>query len=131
MPDDAPDPASRASARLALFQGAFYLVSGVWPLVHLGSFERITGPKTDGWLVKTVGVLVNVIGAVLLVAGRRGQPSGELCAIAAGSATGLAGIDTYYVSRGRISRIYLLDAAAELLLVACWLRLRPPTTTMR
>jgi hypothetical protein len=43
----------------------FYLVSGLWPLVHLQSFLTVTGPKTDLWLVKTLGVLISVIGAVL------------------------------------------------------------------
>ena len=28
-------------------QGSYYLVTGLWPLVHLASFEAITGPKVD------------------------------------------------------------------------------------
>jgi len=95
-----------------------YLATGLWPLLHMRSFEAVTGPKTDRWLVKTVGVLVSVIGAVLLIGRRR--PGGELAMLAAGSAAGLAGIDLIYALRGRISKIYLLDAATELLLVGGW-----------
>lgn len=40
--------------------------------------------------------------------------------VAAGSAAALAIVDVTYVVRGRISRIYLLDAAAELALVVGW-----------
>jgi hypothetical protein len=36
------------------------------------------------------------------------------------SAAGLALVDVYFVVRGRISAIYLLDAAAETALVAAW-----------
>jgi hypothetical protein len=112
----------RRRVRLALGQGTFYLMTGVWPLVSLPTFERVTGPKTDRWLVKTVGVLVTVIGAVLLVAGRRRQVSDEVVLLAVGSAAGLASIDTIYRLRGRIATVYLLDAIAELMLIAGWLR---------
>jgi hypothetical protein len=33
------------------------------------SFLAVTGPKTDLWLVKSVGILIAVIGAALVVAG--------------------------------------------------------------
>jgi hypothetical protein len=26
---------------------AYYIVSGVWPLAHMRSFEAVTGPKND------------------------------------------------------------------------------------
>jgi len=29
---------------------------GVWPLVSLRTFEGVTRPKVDSWLVKSVGV---------------------------------------------------------------------------
>ena len=105
---------------LSLAQGAYYVITGVWPLVSIGTFQKVTGPKTDLWLVKTVGVVVGVIGGVLAVAGLRRQTAPEIPLLAAGSAAGLAGIDIVYVAKKRISRIYLLDAAAELLLIAGW-----------
>ena len=105
---------------LSLAQGAYYVITGVWPLVSIGTFQKVTGPKTDLWLVKTVGVVVGVIGGVLAVAGLRRQTAPEIPLLAVGSAAGLAGIDIVYVAKKRISRIYLLDAAAELLLIAGW-----------
>ena len=114
--------ADRRRVKLALGQGAFYLMTGVWPLVSLRTFERVTGPKTDRWLVKTVGVLVTVIGMVLLVAGRRRRVSDEVVQLAVGSAAGLASIDTIYRLRGRIATVYLLDALVELVLIGGWLR---------
>jgi 8-oxo-dGTP pyrophosphatase MutT (NUDIX family) len=53
----------------------FYLLTGIWPLLHIQSFQSVTGPKTDLWLVKTAGVLITVIGAVLMMAGCGGKPA--------------------------------------------------------
>ncbi|HET8631948.1 MAG TPA: hypothetical protein VFL91_31365 [Thermomicrobiales bacterium] len=112
-------PAGLAPA-LALAQGAYYLLTGVWPLVSIGTFQRLTGPKADRWLVKTVGVLVAASGGALLSAGRRRRLTPELAGLAASSAAGLAAIDVVYAAKGRIAPIYLLDALVELALVAGW-----------
>jgi hypothetical protein len=109
-----------AGASIALVQGVFYVATGVWALVDLDSFMAVTGPKVDHWLVKTVGVLVTVIGAVLLLAARSRRVTAEIVLLAVGSALSLAAVDVVYVSAGRISSIYLLDAAAEVGLAAAW-----------
>jgi hypothetical protein len=107
-------------SRVALAQGVYYLLTGVWPLASIRSFQAVTGPKTDLWLVKTVGVLVALIGGVLLVGGVRRRPTPEVELMGAGAAAGLAGIDTVYATKRRISAIYLLDAVLEALLVLAW-----------
>jgi hypothetical protein len=104
----------------ALGQAGFYVATGVWSLVGIKSFQKVTGPKTDLWLVKTVGSLVIVIGSVLGMAGARRTESQEIAVLGAGSAVALAAIDVVYVTRKRISPIYLLDAVAEVGLVAMW-----------
>ena len=101
-----------------LAQGAYYLTTGLWPLVSMRSFECVTGPKTDKWLVKTVGVLVATIGGSLLVAARKNKPSAEGQLLAVGSAGSLALIDIVYVAKRRIRPVYLLDALGELALLA-------------
>jgi hypothetical protein len=106
--------------KLALFQGLYYVATGVWPLLDIVSFQMVTGPKTDLWLVKTVGVLVTVIGAVLIAAARARRVSREIVMLAVGSALGLAGIDLVYALSGRISPIYLADAAAEIGIAVLW-----------
>lgn len=111
---------NRLVRRLAAGQGLFYLLSGVWPLVDIDSFQAITGPKTDLWLVRTVGLLVTVIGGVLLVAARRRRVTAEVVLLATGSALALAAIDLIYALSGRISRVYLADAAVEIGIVLLW-----------
>lgn len=109
-----------SESRLAFIQGIYYAVTGIWPILSMRTFLAVTGPKTDLWLVKTVGVLVAVIGAVLACAGRQQRVTPEIRLLAVGSAAGLAGIDVFYVLRRRISPVYLLDAALELSLVSAW-----------
>jgi hypothetical protein len=109
---------------VALGQGVFYVLTGLWAVVHLPSFEAVTGPKTDDWLVKTVGVLVTVVGGVLVLAARRQRVTGEIAALGAGSALGLAAIDLVYALSRVISPVYLLDAAAEMGIVVLWLLAR-------
>ena len=116
--------ATGAAERLALAQGAFYVATGVWPLVSIRTFEAVTGPKVDRWLVKTVGALVTVIGGVLVAAGSQRRVTPEIASLAGGSAVALASIDAVYVAKGRISPIYLLDAIVELPLAVAWGLLR-------
>lgn len=106
--------------RIALIQGAYFLVTGIWPLIDIDSFQSVTGPKTDLWLVRTVAVLVTVIGVVLVAAARRRYAGPEIALLAVGSALGLAAIDLIYVLSRTIPPIYLADAGAELGLAAGW-----------
>jgi hypothetical protein len=109
---------------LARVQGWFYVLTGVWAIVDIDSFQRVTGPKTDLWLVKTVGVLVIVIGATLIAAARERRFGLPVLIVAIGSPLGLASIDLVYALGGRISAVYLLDAAAEIVLALLWLLAR-------
>ena len=102
-------------------QGLYYLATGVWPLVSMDTFLMVTGPKTDLWLVDTVGVLVGVIGLVLLLAAARRHVTAEVVVLALGSALALTGIDVIFTSLGVITRVYLRDAVAEVVLMAWWL----------
>lgn len=106
---------------LAWGQGLYFAATGVWALVSIRTFEMVTGPKTDKWLVKTVGVLVLVIGAVLMAAAYRGGITTEVAALAVGAALGIAGIEVWYVARRVIAPIYLCDAVVEVGLATAWL----------
>jgi hypothetical protein len=92
---------------LAAGQGLYFLVTGVWPIVHMHNFEAVTGPKTNDWLVKTVGVLVAAVGATLCSGAASRMISDEIALLAVTSAAGLAAIDVLYSTRGTISGLYL------------------------
>ena len=109
---------------VAASQSVYYLLTGVWPLLHRRSFERVTGPKVDFWLVEAVGVTVAAIGLGLARAvGGGGPVPRELRSVAVAAAAGLGALDAVYVARRRISPVYLLDAAIEAAFLWGWLRL--------
>jgi hypothetical protein len=84
---------------VALTQGLYYLVSGAWSVVHIDSFQRVTGRKADLWLVKTVGLLLVAIGGGLILAGvGRGFVPG-LVSIAMASTAALLVIELVYVPK--------------------------------
>lgn len=103
---------------LAAAQAGYYLASGIAPLVSMRAFEAITGPKTDHWLVKTVGLLALGSGALLGREAARPRPDPVL-GIAAAVPFALA--SGWYGGTGRISRVYLADAALEGAFALAWL----------
>ena len=98
-------------------QGFYYVLTGLWPVIHMPSFEAMTGPKVDDWLVKMVGLLAAVIGGTLSLASQRANHSLEIFWLAVSSALAFTGIDVWYALSGRISPIYLADAAVEIAIV--------------
>lgn len=110
---------------VALGQGVFNLVGGLWPLLHLRSFERVFGPKTDVWLQQTTGGLLVAAGATQLAttADREGRRQARLVGL--GTALTLLAVDLVYVPKGRIRPTYLLDAAMQTGWIAAWLRSTP------
>lgn len=114
---------------VAGLQAGYYAASGAMPLLAYRLFERITGPKREPWLVKTVGLITVAVAWVLAndPAGRHRQTR----RLGVASALAYGAIDVWYAAvRRRISPVYLLDAAVEAALVGAWLVLpRRPRRT--
>lgn len=107
------------SSLAPLSQGIFYVATGLWPILHLRSFEAVTGRKRDKWLVQTMGGLIAAVG-VALITGSRERPTRALRWLGVGSALALGAADVVFALRGRIPKRYLVDAAAEGLIVGGW-----------
>src|SRR3954467_9962783 len=103
---------------VAWIYAVYFLLTGIWPVVHMPSFIAVTGPKTDLWLVRTVGLLIAAIGLCVAVAAAEHRIQLHILILALASSGFLMLIDVTYVSRRVIARIYLLDAAVEALLIA-------------
>jgi hypothetical protein len=109
---------------LARAHGAANLIFGLWPLVHERSFEKVFGPKTDRWLVKTVSGLLVVNGLTQLTTASAPSSVRQARRLGSGTAAVLASIDLLYVSTGRISKMYLVDAVVEVGWLLAWRRAR-------
>ena len=134
-PDDAEELRSRAGARLeppverlqawsllAIAHGACFTALGVWPLVHLRSFEKVTGPKLEGWLTKGVGACwLNVVLHLMQAGLRGGRARRDVRGLAVRMALTFAAFDFYYAGlRRRISPVYLVNGSVQLCFAALW-----------
>lgn len=75
-------------------------------------------------IIRTVSGLLVTIGVVQLLSPDRTQGVASAKRLGIGTAATLAAIDLAYVAKGRISKIYLLDAAVEILWIRRWQRTR-------
>lgn len=98
-------------------QAIYYLLSGIWPLIHLASFESVTGPKVEVWLVRTVGVVTVAIGGALAAGVRRRTPALETLVLAMFAAAAYGSIDFVYGLTGRIRFVYVIDGCAQTAIV--------------
>jgi hypothetical protein len=105
---------------VALVQGFYYLITGVWPILHMRSFLKVTGSKTDLWLVRMVGALIIAISLGLILAGINRQFNPPLIVIAMSSTLAFIAIELIYTAKRVISPVYLADAVVELGLLLWW-----------
>jgi len=106
---------------VARAQIAYWTATAIWPLVHMGSFQRVTGRKRDGWLVRTVSTLILSIVATLAAMdrGRADPASARVLGVTSTAALGSVSLIGPLVRR--ISPLYLVDALVELALCALWI----------
>jgi hypothetical protein len=109
-----------SGATVPRVHGIYLLATGLWPIVHLRSFERVVGPKIDRWLVKTFGALVAAVGASFVMESLERTNGRTVRTLALTSAGVIALAELIYVSKGRISPVYLLDVVAQLGLIVGW-----------
>jgi hypothetical protein len=111
-----------AWSMLALAQGVYYAAFGAWPLLHLRSFEAVTGPKLDECLTKALGACCLNVGIHLIEAGRHGgRVRRDVRALAIRMAATFAALDFQYAGRHRrTSPVSLLKGFVQLGFVALW-----------
>src|SRR3954454_25034649 len=114
MPSTEQDPGAVPVVRA---QAAYYTLTGVWPLLHMRSFQRVTGPKASPWLVKTFGSAIGVVGATLASAERGDRLNRDHALASIGRPLALGLLDLRYAVRKPISKVYLADAAAQALIL--------------
>jgi hypothetical protein len=91
------------------------LITGLWPVIDITSFMHVTGPKTDIWLVKMVGLLTAAIAITLFSSYKNKSVITKTLSIA--SALAYLSIDVYYYFNGTLSPVYLADAGVETVII--------------
>src|SRR5207253_6744514 len=77
----------------------YFILTGIWPLLSISTFMMVTGPKTDIWLVKLVGLLAVAIGLSLYKAHKENGLSRSTLLLALVNAMAFGSIDYYYVAK--------------------------------
>ena len=98
----------------------YWLIGAVWPLVSMRGFERVTGNKRDEWLVRTVALLMLSVVATLESLRRSRRDETAMRVLGATSAGALGSVALIGPLVGRISPVYLMDAAVDTTLTALW-----------
>jgi hypothetical protein len=105
---------------ILLIQTLYYFITAAWALVDIDSFIKVTGPKTDIWLVKTVAVLLLAICAAFSTAFIQKFANSPVVMLAVTCCLVLIIVDCYYVWTKTISKVYLLDAIIEFIVLVLW-----------
>ncbi|HEX3773341.1 MAG TPA: hypothetical protein VHV51_02695 [Polyangiaceae bacterium] len=109
---------TRVASFVSGLQGAYFVATGLWPLLHMRSFLSVTGPKTDLWLVRSFGLLVTAVGLALLHACVTRAPRS---ALPFGLSTAAALILADFLASHAVSLAYLLDVVPEVFFIGAWL----------
>ncbi|WP_370898422.1 hypothetical protein [Chryseobacterium gossypii] len=106
---------------IPLLQAVYFLITAVWPLVHIKSFLYVTGPKTDIWLVQTVAVLLLPYSLLFFYLAFAKKILNIHALVGGISALGLGVIELYYYLQGTLKWVYFVDAIIEICFFIYWL----------
>jgi hypothetical protein len=101
-------PAQRAGR----MQGGYYLVGGLWRLLHAHSFERVAGPKPDQFQTDVTAALFTAVGTALIAGTLKSAPRGPVRVLAISAPVAVAIIDLRH--RQQIRRLFRVEAALEI-----------------
>jgi hypothetical protein len=92
-------------------QGWYYLLGGLWPLVHFRSFEAVAGPKPDRFQTEVTSALFVAAGVTLLAGTAEPPLHRPVRVLAAACAIGTAFVDWRH--RHHIRSFFRAEAALE------------------
>lgn len=94
-------------------QGLYYVVTGLWPLLHPRSFTWLMGTKVDQFQLSVTAALIVAIGATLVVAVFRSRPAASAVLLSVASALAFILVELRF--RASLRAPYWLDFALETL----------------
>jgi predicted outer membrane lipoprotein len=122
---------------IVIAQGAYYMLSGLWPLVHFSSFAQIVALRINPFQAQSFGALLIVIGASLLEASRRQPPGAFPTLLGVAVAAAIAVINLVWLPRLAVRSGLWIDVLIEVAIASALILLYPrsqserPRTTKR
>ncbi len=122
-----------------LAQGAYYVITGLWPLVHFPSFAEVVGQQINPFQAQAFGAVIIVVGAALIEAARREPPGAYPTMLGTAVASAIAIVSLFWLPRSATSSGLWLDFIVEVAIAAALILLYPrplaergrPTTRRR
>ncbi len=85
--------------RIVRVQGAYYALTGLFPLVYFDGWVRVVGFPAEPFQAHLLAAVVLVVGGSLLEAARRGLPGRQATLLAAAVAGALALVELIWLPR--------------------------------
>ena len=128
--DQPPDARARLRRWVVIALGAYYVVTGLWAIIHFPSFARAVGLTINPFQAQAFAALILVVGANLLDAARRGAPGHFPTLLGATVAASIALVELIWLPRLEPAGALWLDLVVELafaiLLVVLYPRAQKP-----
>ena len=99
--------------RVLVMQGGYYLLTGLWPLIHFGSFADAVALVINPFQAQVFGAVIAVVGGSLIEAARRGPPAAATTALGITVAGAIALVGLLWLPRQAASSALWLDLAVE------------------
>lgn len=105
------EDASEVTSQMIRAQGWYYLLGGLWPLLHFRSFQAVAGPKPDRFQTDVTSALFTAIGAALLAHPHGAWTPRSTTVLSAASALGTLYVDVRH--RRDIRGLFYAEAMLE------------------
>lgn len=109
-------------------QGVYYVVTGLWPLLHFSSFARVVAFQVNAFQAQAFAALMLVVGGCLLEAARREPPGPFPTLLGIGVAGAIAVVSLVWLPRLAVASGLWLDLAVEVAIAIALAALYPRTS---
>ncbi len=110
---------------LLLTQGVYYVLIGLWPLVHFDSFARFVALNVIPFQAQAFAAVIIVIGASLIEAARREPPGAYPTMLGAAVAGAIAIVSLFWLPRMGVASGLWIDFAIEVAISSALVLLYP------
>ncbi len=117
--------------RVLLIQGGYYILAGLWPLIHFSSFTRFVAVDMNPFQSQVFAGLLVVIGAVLIEGARREPPGPYPTLLGAAVAGAIAVVSLMWLPRFAVATGLWADLALEVAFALILILLYPRQQTER
>ena len=112
-------------------QGIYYIVTGLWPLLHFSSFASVVAFRVNPFQAHVFAALIIVIGGSLLEATRREPPGPFPTMLGIGVASAIALVSLVWLPRLGVASLLWADLAVEVAFAIALAILYPRTPPER